>query len=181
LAYENARTRSIERERRGMMKPKKVRIRPAKKTDIFAILQLIGTRLRYDVRSAKTYYQRYFTGDKLTQNDLVLVAIVGGEIVGVSGYGADYFSSSNACWLGWTVVDKEYSRNAELRVGSRLLEAVEEDLKMHKIQRLFVSTEDKNGPAINFYIKNGFEFEGRLRHYYYEGENMLILSKTLSR
>jgi ribosomal protein S18 acetylase RimI-like enzyme len=78
-------------------------------------------------------------------------------------------------------VAEEFSRNAELRIGSRLLEAVEKALKKHRVQRLFVSTEDKNRPAINFYIKHGFEFEGRLRHYYYEGENMVILSKRLNR
>ncbi len=159
------------------MKAKKVQIKPAKKTDIFAILQLIGTRLKYDMRFAKTYYQRYFTGDKLTQDDLVLVAILGGDIVGVSGYSASYFSNKYSYWLGWTVVDKEYSRNPELRVGSRLLEAVEEDLKEHEVKKLFVSTTDEDSGAISFYVKNGFVFESRIRDYYGEGEDQIILSK----
>ncbi len=159
------------------MKAKKVRIRPAKSVNISSILQLIGSRLKDDIDLAKTYYQRYFSDDKLTRDDLVLVALVGKEIVGVSGYSASYFSNKYSYWLGWTVVDKEYSRNPELRVGSRLLEAVEEDLKEHEVKKLFVSTSDKNGEAISFYVKNGFVFEGRLRDYYCKDEDQIILSK----
>ena len=158
---------------------KSLQIRTAKKNDMPAILQLIGSRLKHDKRFAKGYYERYFSDDELTEDDLVLVALVDGHTVGVSGYSANYFSNKYSYWLGWTVVAEEFSRNPQLQVGSRLLEAVEKDLQKYKVKKLFVSTEDKNGPAINFYVKHSFEFEGRLRDFYYDGEDQIILSKRL--
>jgi RimJ/RimL family protein N-acetyltransferase len=156
-----------------------VYIKPAKRSDLKSILDLIKHYQRYDVKFAKRYYDIYFKKDKITAKDKVFVAKIEGKPVGVIGFFRDYFSTDYSYWLGWFIVEKEYRGNKKFAVAEKLLKRVEAELKKRKIKNLFVSTEDPNVRAKGFYAKNHFRTEAVLRDYYYKKEDQLILSKVL--
>jgi ribosomal protein S18 acetylase RimI-like enzyme len=87
----------------------------------------------------------------------------------------DYLSSSRY-WLGWFAVAKKLRRQ---RIGTRLLRRVEGDLRSLRQRKVFVSTEDSNSVAKDFYTDNGFRTEGVIRDYYGNREDELIMSKEL--
>jgi ribosomal protein S18 acetylase RimI-like enzyme len=160
------------------MANKKVIIRKATKKNLNDILKIIKEYQRYDVEFARRYYERFFSdkSDEMTEKDDVYVALLDEELVGVIGYCRDYFSTDYSYWLGWFIVRKNLRRN---RIGTKLLRKVERDLKARRKRKLFVSTEDNNREAKSFYTANGFRTEGVVRDYYWNGEDQLIMSKTL--
>ena len=154
-------------------------IREAIKADVPAMLGLIRKYERYDEEYSKRYFDKYFSGDKAVREDTAFVAAVEGRVVGMIGYCNDYFSTDYSYWLGWFAVGKKFRGYEDGLVAKELLNKVESELREYDVRRLFVSTDDRNGRAINFYIKHGFRFEARLRNYYHEGEDQIILSKSL--
>ena len=154
-------------------------IRKAIKADVPAMLELIRKYERYDEEYSKRYFDKYFSGDKAVREDTAFVAAVEGRVVGMIGYCNDYFSTDYSYWLGWFAVNKKFRGYDDGVVARELLNKVESELRDYDVRRLFVSTDDKNGRAINFYVKHGFRFEARLRNYYHEGEDQIILSKSL--
>jgi ribosomal protein S18 acetylase RimI-like enzyme len=160
------------------MTNKKVIIRKATKRNLKDILGMIREYQRYDVEFARRYYERFFSykSDEMTEKDEVYVALLDEEPVGVIGYCRDYFSTDYSYWLGWFIVRKKFRRN---RIGTKLLRKVERDLKAMRKRKLFVSTEDNNKEAKSFYTANGFRTERVVTDYYWNGEDQLIMSKTL--
>ena len=154
-------------------------IREAIKADVPATLELIRKYERYDEEYSKRYFDKYFAGDKAVREDTAFVAAVEGRVVGMIGYCNDYFSTDYSYWLGWFAVGKKFRGYEDGLAARELLNKVESELREYDVRRLFVSTDDRNGRAINFYIKHGFRFEARLRNYYHEGEDQIILSKSL--
>jgi ribosomal protein S18 acetylase RimI-like enzyme len=154
-------------------------IRHATKEDLASILDLVSDYELYDVEFAKRYYDLYFGKDQIADNDRVYVAKADRRTIGVIGFVRDYFATDFSYWLGWFVVHKEFRGNKEFGVAQRLFQKVQAELVKRKIKKLFVSTEDTNARAKNFYARNGFRTEGVLRDYYSKGEDQLILSKLL--
>ena len=154
-------------------------IRNASKNDVPEMLELVRKYERYDEEYARRYYEKYFAGDKAVWEDTVFVAELGGRVLGFIGYCNDYFSTDYSYWLGWFVVAEEFRGLNEGLVAKKLLKKVESELKKYEVSRLFVSTDDNNGRAISFYVKRGFRFEARLRDYYDEGADQIVLSKSL--
>jgi ribosomal protein S18 acetylase RimI-like enzyme len=159
------------------MASKRLIIRKAIKENLNDILSIIKEHQTYDVKFARRYYENFFS-DKLDKKDEVYVAFRDEELVGVIGYFRDYFSTDYSYSLGWFGVKREFRRSG---IGTKLLRRVQNDLKaMRNINRkLFVSTEDDNEGARSFYIQNGFRTEGVIRDYYGDGEDQLVMSKTL--
>lgn len=154
-------------------------IREAKEMDVPEMLELIRKHERDDGKYAGRYYEKYFSGDKITKKDTVFVAEIDGEIVGMIGYCNDYLITDYSYWIGWLVVAEEFRGVDDGFVARELLGKIESELKVYEVNRLFVSTEDGNSQAMSFYIKHGFKFEASLSDYYYEGEDQIILSKWL--
>jgi ribosomal protein S18 acetylase RimI-like enzyme len=155
-----------------------VNIEDAKKGDLNYILSLIKEYELYDIQFAKRYYDIYFAKNKLTAKDKVFVAKIDEQIVGIIGLCRDYFSTDYSYWLGWFVVGENFRGKKNLSIAEKLLKRVERELKKRRIEKLFVSTDDKNSRAKSFYIKHKFRSEGVLRDYYYKNEDQLILSKS---
>ena len=159
------------------MQKSSVVIRTAQEQDLKALLSLVRSTLKYDVKFARRYYERFFDeADEMTEGDAVYVALMNGTIVGVIGYARDYLSTDFSYWLGWFAVSERCRRQ---RVGTKLLRRVEKDLIAMGKQRVFVSTEDSDAVAKSFYTGHGFTTEGVVRDYYANGENELIMSKAL--
>ena len=86
----------------------KIKIREAQYSDKLAIVNLIKSFLIYDGRFAGRYYDNYFEDNRVMAEDLVYVAEVGKEVVGVIGYCEDYFSNDYSYHLTWFVVDEKF-------------------------------------------------------------------------
>lgn len=158
---------------------KNMHIREARVQDKPAILGLIESYFSHDLKFAQRYYDNYFSDNPVTDEDLVLVAEIDHRVVGVCGYGEDYFCNEYSYHLSWLVVAKKYQGWKDGIVAEKLLGAVEKDLVRYKVKKLFVGTVDKPDRCHGFYLKHGFQFEGRLKDYYGRGEDHIIFGKHL--
>lgn len=84
----------------------KIRIREAVEEDKDGILGLIRSAWPGEEKFSGRYYDHYFSDDPVTAEDLVLVGHIGSRIVGVIGYGEDYFSYDYSYHLSWFVVER---------------------------------------------------------------------------
>lgn len=156
---------------------KNIKIREANEQDKPAILSLIRSCLPHDERFASRYYNAYFTDDSVFEDDFVLVAELNGRIIGTIGYCED--GSDYAYHISWLVVAEDYQGWQNGMVADKLLMAIENDLKRHKVRKLFVSAVDRPDRGHGFYLKHGFRFEARLRDYYGRGEDQVVFGKEL--
>ena len=76
-------------------------------------------------------------------------------------------------------MDKGYQGLNNGEVVGKLLEGIEDDLREHGVRKLFVSAIDKPDRGHGFYLKHGFQFEGRLKDYYGKGEDQIVFGKEL--
>jgi ribosomal protein S18 acetylase RimI-like enzyme len=156
-----------------------IKIREAEERDKPAIIRLIESSMPADAKFARAYYDRYFSDDPITDDDLVLIAEIDGKVVGTIGYGSDYFTTFYSYHLGWFVVTGRYRGWKDGMVARKLLQTLEMDLKRHGVRKLFVGTESSTERSHGFYLKHGFQFEARLRDYYGRGEDQMVFGKDL--
>lgn len=81
----------------------------------------------------------------------------------------------NLAWIATICVLPEYRRQG---IGTALLEACEARIKTPRVR---LSVRKSNQPAIQMYEKLGYRQYGVWRHYYSDGEDALVLEKTLMR
>ncbi len=74
------------------------------------------------------------------------------------------------------LVDKEYRKK---KIATKLLDKFFEIIKSQKAQKIFLEVRESNESAINLYIKNGFILINTRKKYYSNGENALVMQKTL--
>lgn len=94
-----------------------------------------------------------------------------GQMVGFIA--ADLHRSENLAWIATVGVLPEYRRQG---IGSALLVAVEEQIGVSSIR---LSVRVSNRPALNLYDRLGYHRYGTWPHYYADGEDALVLEKTL--
>lgn len=155
-------------------------IRPAKIEDKNKILSVIGSyRPKWDKENAKKYYDDFFQNNSaFSRRDKVYVCVDYEEVIGVIGYSLDYYETNNY-WLGWFYIHKEYKGKG---YGKKLLEYIIKKLKSKGVRKLFVNTSSNKfyRRALKMYLKYGFKKEAVIRDYYEDGENQIILSKTIA-
>lgn len=160
----------------GFKGEKAHRIRRARTEDKDAILSVIGSHpFKWDKPIAKVYYDDYFS--RKIGKDAVFVGTMNGKVVGVIGYSLDRYETENY-WLGWLYVHKDHEKEG---LGKKLLDYVIQKLKGKGVKKLFVDTSSNESyaRALKMYINNGFRIEAVIRDYYEEGEDQIILSKTV--
>jgi ribosomal protein S18 acetylase RimI-like enzyme len=108
----------------------------------------------------------------LTWPDVIkLKAIENGEMIGfVAG---DPRSSEGASWIATIGVDPRYQRRG---VGRALLRACEERLRLPRVK---LTVRMSNLGAIALYEKEGYHSVDIWRKYYNDGEDGLVMEKTL--
>jgi len=94
-----------------------------------------------------------------------------GELIGfVAG---DPRSSEGVSWVATIGVDPRYQRRG---VGRALLRACEEKTKLPRIK---LTVRMSNGSAISLYEKEGYRSVDIWKRYYNDGEDGLVMEKTL--
>jgi len=101
----------------------------------------------------------------------------GEQIIGISGiYRLGTWTWRGNLWLGWTAVDRGFQGQG---VGTQTLRTVMRVARSRGAERLKVETE-YGGRATDFYLKNGFVEEARLRAHYGSDLDAAVLSRTLA-
>jgi len=110
----------------------------------------------------------------LTWPDVIkLKAVDKSEMIGfVAG---DPRTSEGATWIATIGVDPRYQRRG---IGSALLRACEEKAKL---PRMKLTVRISNEGAISLYEKEGYRSVDIWRRYYNDGEDGLVMEKTLNR
>jgi ribosomal-protein-alanine N-acetyltransferase len=108
----------------------------------------------------------------LTWPDVIkLKAVEDGEMIGfVAG---DPRSSEGASWIATIGVDPRYQRRG---IGRALLRACEERLKLPRVK---LTVRMSNQGAISLYEKEGYHSVDIWTKYYNDGEDGLVMEKTL--
>lgn len=102
-----------------------------------------------------------------------IVAVEGSRIIGALGISAKNYDGHKLIRLKHIAVAEEYHRKG---IGSELIKEAEKIAGKGKIE-IHVAESEKT--AINFYEKNGYEVEGRLKSHYRKGETCYILGKAI--
>lgn len=76
------------------------------------------------------------------------------------------------------VIDNKFKRQ---NLGKYLLEQTINDISKKNIKTIFLEVGEKNTPAINLYLKFGFQQYNIRNNYYKNGENAILMRKTVER
>lgn len=147
-------------------------IREATPNDQDKILEIFESQdTKWDIPYARKYFDDYF--NNANPEDMVLVGIIAGNIVAVTGYFPDSYEIDDVYWLNWHYTHKDHEGKG---IGGKLLEHVIKMLSP-KIRKFYVNTGSRllNLRALNLYLKRGFRIEAVLRDYYGEGEDQIVL------
>lgn len=71
---------------------------------------------------------------------------------------------------------KEYRKQG---LGTELIVRAEKFLKEKNINKIFLEVRESNTPAINLYIKNGFNKISIRKKYYPDGEDAIVMVKEI--
>ena len=107
-----------------------------------------------------------------------LVAELDGEVIGVVGWVADHFQVPDIQWLVWGYVKPGYQRRG---IGAALFGAAEDRLARLGVRKIYldVGNAASHESAIAFHVKRSYTWEGSLRDFWADGENLLIFGKHL--
>ena len=89
----------------------------------------------------------------------------------------DRLETKDVYWLGWFYTHQDFEGN---NIGGKLLGFMIKHLS-DSARKLYVDTSSDSfyRPALNLYLKNGFQIEAVLRDYYEDGEDQIILGMNL--
>lgn len=153
-------------------------IRKARREDLTDILSLFDTQEsgRWDKAQAKEHYTAFFREADSTDHQ-VFVGALEERIVSVIGYVRDD-ETIGIYWLDWFYTHKRFSGQG---YGSQMLDYVTEELKTKEPRKLFAYTSSSilYERAQRLYRRKGFQVEGTLKDFYWDGEDRIILGKYL--
>lgn len=173
-----------------------VAIRPALSSDLPALLEIIPAyqtarvwqmdrtyeegqylihfreiRLPRPVKVEYPRSQPQLFGERWLEQGCVLVAVLGGELVGFARVSMDF--SPQTVWLQDLVVKEKVRRQG---IGTALLVATQDWGAERGARRMTVEMQSKNFPAIQLVRKLGFELSGYSDQYYWNQDIALFFT-----
>jgi hypothetical protein len=149
--------------------------------DLEAVIKIIRSHVSEDGPPSMRYFEAYFERIALgAQREKNYVAVDAADrIAGVCGYGPDQYDTEGILWLKWFYVRCDCVGTL---IGYRLFEQVLKDCIILGTRKLCLDTSSyvAYAKALKFYRSAGFVLEGVLKDYYGNGEDMLIMGKSLS-
>jgi len=148
------------------------------KSDVDAVVEIIQLHDPFDGKCAKRYFSQYFSSPSRIESPhekhYVIIKAETRKILGVSGHTPDQYETPGVYWLGWTYVAPNFQRQG---LGSELLDHVIKQVGMLKARKLYLDTssDPKYTFAMSLWKRFGFCLEGKLKDYYRNGEDYLIL------
>lgn len=152
-----------------------------KRGDIEAALRIVKAHEYDDEVAARKYFTRRARSRKRWQRRDARhwVAVLDGEIVGVSGVQLDDEEGENIWWLSWFYVRARARRRG---VGARMFARCTRWAAKQGGRKLFIDTSstDSFAAARAFYEGRGATQEGRLLDFYEPGDHMVIYGLPLT-
>jgi ribosomal protein S18 acetylase RimI-like enzyme len=154
-------------------------IRPITPDDAAGVVDLVVAAELFPAEEAGIVTQMmtdYFAA-KAADGHACLVDEEDGRLVGVAYY--EPLAATDRAWeLTMIGIDRDRHRQSR---GTRLLRAVEDDLRARGQRLLLVET--SASPAFDraraFYLAGGYDEEARVRDYYENGDDMVMFRKAL--
>lgn len=159
-----------------------MKIREMRERDLEAVLDVVESHDEEDAQAAQEYFEELFDLDDEEREevgDQHFVALDdAGEVIGVGGAMEDNEEGYGIWWLGWFYVHPDHQHQG---VGAALLERSLAWAREHEGRKMYVdvSSLPEYENARRFYAKHGFSEEGRLKDYYDEGEDCLLLGRRI--
>ena len=157
-------------------------IREMTAKDLDQVISVISLTDEDDAKAAKKYYKKLWKQDssyrEAHSKDFVCLNEKG-KLIANGGVMKDTDEGKDVWWLSWWYVDPKYQSKG---IGSKLMKKNLKWLKAQNARKLYVDTSPLKAysKARKFYHKLGFIEEGRLKDFYDEGEDMIIMGKKLS-
>jgi len=114
---------------------------------------------------------------ELTKNPInkVLICLDNDKIIGF----IDYMITFNSATISQIGVDKAYRNKG---IASKLLNLMEESFPKDgddEVETVTLEVRESNKPALNLYLKDGYEIVVKKPHYYDDGEDAIYMVKRL--
>jgi len=159
-----------------------MRIRDMTGSDLEAVIAVIGLSDDDDAGAARAYYEELWAGaeeDGLAISAHDFVCVDGSDrVIGIGGVQRDDGEGDGIWWLSWWYVDPAHQDQG---VGKALMEESLRWARDRKARKVYVdvSSLDFYAKARRFYAAHGFVEEARLKDYYAEGEDMILMAKVV--
>ena len=153
-----------------------MRIRDMTGRDLEAVIAVIALTGDDDAEAARTYFEDLYAGPEVRDHNLV--SVDGSDrIIGVGGVQRNDEEGDGIWWLSWWYVRPSHQNQG---IGSALMEESLRRVRDRKGRKVYVdvSALDSYGKARRFYAKHGFIEEARLKDFYAEGEDMILMGKV---
>ncbi len=141
-------------------------IRPLSLTDVNTIRKL------YESDFSDGWSENQLVSAFNTNRFIAIGSFFEDELVGVITLSLGYDDAD----LEGIVVKQNFRRN---KIALNLLEYAIKHIKEQKKQRILLEVREGNTPAINFYLKSGFNTISVRKDYYPNGENAIVMVKEL--
>ncbi|KAJ3321438.1 hypothetical protein HDU76_014093 [Blyttiomyces sp. JEL0837] len=163
-------------------------IRPTISEDSDSILNIVvsaGLFTQEETPPVKSLLDEYLSGTSPPGNtwltcldDNSTTSATTKTIVAVAYYAPAAFTDGKTWELLMIAVNKEQQGSGR---GKEMMRYIEDDLKRQEARILIVDTSglSKYDKTREFYLKCGFEMEGRIRDFYTEGEDKVTFRKRL--
>lgn len=147
------------------------------RNSIEKILRSVGFFYEYEIQTALGLADETIEKGSEESGYQWMTIIENNEMIAFATYGKNSFSTHS--WdLYWIAV---HSRNRNKKIGSTLLQAVENEIRKHGGKILWIETSGR--PLYEtteaFYKKNGYILQASLKDFYATGDPKQIYSKVL--
>ena len=159
-----------------------MQIRDMTGSDLEAVIAVIALSDDDDAEAARRYFGDLHMGleeDAPEVWDHNFVSVDGSDnIIGVGGVQKDDEEGDGVWWLSWWYVHPSYQDQG---IGKALMEKSLQCVRDQKGRKIYVdvSALDFYEKARRFYARHGFIEEARLKDFYAEGEDMVLMGKVL--
>ena len=159
-----------------------MQIRDMTGRDLEGVIAVIGLSDDDDAGAARAYYEELWAGPEedgpgASAHDFVCVD-GSDRVIGIGGVQKDDGEGDGIWWLSWWYVDPGHQDRG---IGSALMAESLRWVRDQKGRKVYVdvSALDFYEKARRFYAGHGFKEEARLKDYYAEGEDMVLMGKVL--
>jgi ribosomal protein S18 acetylase RimI-like enzyme len=167
----------------GTMGEPSMQIRDMTGCDLEAVVAVIALSDDDDAEAARTYFEDRYAGleeGNAEACDRDFVSVDGSDsIIGVGGVQKDDEEGDGIWWLNWWYVHPSHQNQG---IGNALMEESLRWVRDQKGRKVYVdvSALDSYEKARRFYAKHGFVEEARLKDFYAEGEDMILMGKLIA-
>ena len=154
-------------------------IKELTKSKIKDIVQIYSQYNKKDVNIIETVYTKFYSKPKAKRNPNVkdYIVVKDKQTIAFTGFNKEETETTDIYWLNWTSIDKDVENKKD--VMNELFDFLYKELKKRKCRKLYVNTSSLEKEFLEFYKFLGFREEARMKDYYKEGEDSIILSSHI--